>query len=121
MTPTEELEAVTEQLDEVESLQTIDSRAGKDAEVHRHIARMLARRLDRAIRVSTAAELLGISVPTVKAWVRAGVLEDTGDRPQRVSLRSVATVRPVVLELKKLGRDRNLLEAVLARIEDTHT
>jgi hypothetical protein len=118
MTPTQELAAVTQQLDEVESLKVIDSRAGDDKRVHREVARLVDRRLDRPIRVSTAAQLLGVSVPTVRAWIDAGVLEDSGGSPRRVGLRSVAAIRPIVLELKKLGRDRNLLEAVLARIED---
>ena len=40
---------------------------------------------------------------------------------QRVTLRSVLEVRPLVLELRQLGKTRNLLQAVIARVEDAET
>lgn len=61
--------------------------------------------------------LLGVSNPTVREWIEKGVLEDFGGRPQRVGLESVLRAAPMVDELRELGRDRDLVGAVLNRLE----
>lgn len=121
MTQTEELKAIRERLDDVERLDVIEQYAGRDKRVRQEVQRLRERRLQIGVRLSVAARLLGLSVPTVRAWAERGTLEDLGGSPRRVSLASVDRLRPVVRELKQLGRDRNLLEAVLARIEDEQT
>lgn len=74
------------------------------------------------VRLSVAATLLDLSVPTIRIWIDRGLLDDVDDSsPRRVTLKSVLEVRPLVRELRTLGRDRNLLEAVLARLEDERT
>lgn len=71
------------------------------------------------MRLSVAGKLLGLSVPTIRAWINRGLLDEISDSsPRLVTLQSVLEVRPLVRELRELGRDRNLLEAVLARAED---
>lgn len=66
-----------------------------------------------------AARLLDLSVPTIRAWIERGLLSEASDAsPRRVELQSVLEVRPLVRDLRALGRDRNLLEAVLAQVED---
>ena len=72
-----------------------------------------------SVRVSVAASLLDLSVPTVRAWIERGLLEGVPETsPRRVTLQSVIEVRPVLRELRSLGQDRDLVAAVLARIED---
>jgi DNA-binding transcriptional MerR regulator len=74
------------------------------------------------VRLSVAATLLDLSVPTIRIWIDRGLLDDVDDSsPRRVTLKSVLEVRPLVRELRTLGRDRNLLEAVLTRLEDERT
>jgi len=74
------------------------------------------------VRVRTAAALLNLTPPTVYKWVELGLLEGAPDDGtiKRVTMKSVLRVRPLVLEVQRLGRKRNLLEAVLARVEDGH-
>jgi DNA-binding transcriptional MerR regulator len=72
-----------------------------------------------SVRVSVAASLLELSVPTVRAWIQRGLLEGVADTsPRRVTLQSVIEVRPILRELRSLGQDRELVAAVLARVED---
>jgi hypothetical protein len=64
-------------------------------------------------------KLLDLSLPTIRAWIERGLLDEVdGSSPRRITLGSVLEVRPLVRELRALGRDRNLLEAVLARLDD---
>jgi hypothetical protein len=75
---------------------------------------------DVCVRVKVAAVLLGLSVPTVHKWIELGLLKEAPGESsvRRVNLTSILRVRPLVAEVQKLGRKRNLLEAVLARMED---
>jgi DNA-binding transcriptional MerR regulator len=71
------------------------------------------------VRLSVAADLLELSLPTIRAWMERGLLDEvTESSPQRVSFGSVLEVRPVLRDLRALGEDRNLLAAVSARLED---
>jgi hypothetical protein len=71
------------------------------------------------MRVSVAAAVLNLSHPTVNKWIEFGLLEAVADAsPRRVTTRSVLMVRPHLLRLQELGRKRNLLEAVLAYVDD---
>jgi len=64
-----------------------------------------------------AERVLGVSNPTVRDWVRAGILEDFAGSPQRVGLESLARAREIVRELREAGRDRDLMAAVMSRLE----
>lgn len=71
------------------------------------------------VRVIVAAGLLGLSVPTTNRWAKAGILEIVeGSKPTKVPLKSVLEILPHIEILRELGQKRNLLEAVLARIDD---
>lgn len=112
-------------LDEVERLDALAQaiQAGRKSEARQAVEelRRLRIRNARPVRLAIAAQMLGVSVPTVKAWAGEGVLEWRDGSPQRVSLGSVLRVGPIVRELKQLGRNRDLLAAILARLEDEAT
>lgn len=78
----------------------------------------LARR-GRGAKVSEAAALLGLSQPTVRAWLAAGVLTPVADlRPARVDLSSLAAVKRTVDLVRMHGDDRHLLLGVLRHLRD---
>lgn len=100
--------------------QVISDKTGTHAEARRIAKRLAATRLGdvEAVRLQIAHELLGVSVPTIRAWAEVGLLERKEGRPARVGLREVLVLEPIVKDLRKRGRDRDLLEAVRQRLED---
>lgn len=124
---TEELARVERVVDNIEDLEKVKGVVAEalDGEDHPETLERLERVQDRElgeapdVRVSVVARLLDLSVPTVGKWLDLGLLENVeGHSHRRVSTRSVLAVRPHVLALRDLGKKRNLLEAVLARVED---
>lgn len=78
----------------------------------------LAERADGA-KVSEAASVLGLSVPTVRSWVAAGVLEAIpGRQPARVTYASLALAKRALDKLRRHHDDRPLLVAVMRRLRD---
>jgi transposase-like protein len=73
---------------------------------------------DRGAKVSEVAQLLGLSQPTVRAWMEAGVLEARGVTPARVDVLSLANVKRALDLLREHGEDRNLLAAVMRLVRD---
>jgi transposase-like protein len=74
---------------------------------------------DRGAKVSEVAQLLGLSQPTVRAWMAAGVLQTRGTAtPARVNVLSLAEVKRAVDLLRQHGEDRNLLVAVMHLLRD---
>jgi len=70
------------------------------------------------IRVLFARQLLGVSDRTIADWCRRGVLEEQPDSsPRRVTLVSVLRAKAAVDELRRAGRDRDLIGAVLNKLE----
>jgi len=67
--------------------------------------------------------MLEVSEPTVRAWADRGLLEDASPRPgpRALSLESILRVRGELEEVRRLGRDRGLRDALLARIDDRLT
>lgn len=121
MNPTRELDTAERIARDIDDLDELESSLGRNKDARLKVVRLRRRRLAEApsVRLSVASKLLGLSVPTIRAWIDRGLLEEIGDSsPRRVTLQSVLEVRPLVRELRALGRDRNLLEAVLARVED---
>jgi DNA-binding transcriptional MerR regulator len=66
-----------------------------------------------------AAGLLGLSERTVRDWMERGPLDPVpGAKPARVSTASLAHVVPLVARLREMGQDRDLLRALVERLED---
>jgi hypothetical protein len=74
-------------------------------------------RADDPVTLGYAERVLGVSNPTVRDWVRAGILEDFEGSPRRVGLESLARTRDIVRELRDAGRSRDLMAAVMSRLE----
>lgn len=121
MNPTRELDTAERIARDLDDLAELEKGLGQNSDARKKVISIRRRRLADApsVRLSVAGEMLNLSIPTVRAWTDRGLLDEIPDTsPRRVSLGSVLEVRPVVRELRDLGRDRNLLEAVLARVED---
>jgi excisionase family DNA binding protein len=123
------VETERRQVDEIlEEVRRLDAlweavETGRRGEARRELRDLRARRIGHArpVRLAIAADLLGVSLPTVRAWADEGVLEWRDGSPRRVSLDSVLRVRPIVKGLKEMGQSRDLLAAVLAQVEDEAT
>lgn len=87
------------------------------------LAEAKRRRLRAAppIPVSVAAKLLKVSEPTIRSWLDTGVLEDAGVTPRGVRIESVVHIHRVLAELRERGQDRNVRQALLARLDDETT
>jgi len=74
------------------------------------------------VPVSEAARVLGLSAPTVRAWVDAGVLGTIPNRtPVRVTATSLATTKRAVDEIRRHRDDRHLLAEVARLLRDRAT
>ncbi|GAA2542967.1 hypothetical protein GCM10010435_08520 [Winogradskya consettensis] len=74
---------------------------------------------EATIRPVIAAKLLGLSEKSVRTWAGEGVLVVSQRAPRLLlDVISVHEVSHVIRELRALGRDRDLLDAVWHRIND---
>lgn len=124
MNPTRELDTAERIARDIDELDELESALTRNKDARLRVVRLRRRRLDEApsVRLSVAGKLLDLSLPTIRVWIERGLLDEIdGSSPRRITLGSVLEVRPLVRELRALGRDRNLLEAVLARLEDERT
>lgn len=90
-------------------------------QLRRRLTRMRQRREQEVpgVRVSVAAKMLGLSERTTRDWLERGPLDPVpGAKPARVSTASLARVLPAVETLRELGQDRELLRALVDRLED---
>jgi hypothetical protein len=69
------------------------------------------------IRVSLVVPWLEVSDHTITTWCRRGILEELQSSPRRLSLISVVAVRSALDQLRQAGRDRDLTNALINRIE----
>src|SRR6266704_988629 len=71
------------------------------------------------VPVSEAARVLGLSAPTIRAWVDAGVLGTIPNRtPVRVTATSLAATKRAVDEIRSHRDDRRLLTEVARLLRD---
>lgn len=108
----------------VADLEDLDAAIADDSvapEVRRRLVQVRDRRLAEVpgVSVATAARALGLSGQSVRSWVEAGVLDAVpGSQPLQVSTKRVAEVASLVHRLREAGQDRELLRAVVDRLED---
>jgi hypothetical protein len=106
---------------DVEDLDAAISDDSVGPEVRRRLASVRDRRLTEVpgVPVSVAAGVLGLSAQSVRAWLDAGVLDAVpGSQPLQVSTPRLVSVVSLVHRLRRAGRDRDLLRAVVDRLED---
>lgn len=107
----------------VEDLITLQRLAGQERNAARRrsldaVREHVAER-DRGAKVLEAAQVLGVSAPTVRAWIEAGLLVPVdGPGPVRVGVMSLALAKQVVDELRQERNDRHLLADVLRVLRD---
>ena len=83
-------------------------------DVRDHVARR-----DRGAKVSEAAEVLGISQPTVRAWLDAGILVAVADtKPVRLDVLSLAGIKRALDLIRQHSEDRQLLVHVMRVLRD---
>src|SRR5688500_14524799 len=67
-----------------------------------------------AVRLACAAEMLGVSVPTVRSWMAHGVLQAVpGEKVAKVSATSLARAVAVVREMQEGETGRRRLARVI--------
>lgn len=106
---------------DVEDLDAVLADASVEPRLRKRLTHIRERRLAEVpgVPVSVAAGMLGLSPQTVRAWLGAGVLDGVPDaRPVKVSTGRLAEVVSLVERLRRAGRDRDLLTAVVDRLED---
>jgi hypothetical protein len=69
------------------------------------------------VRVLIAEQLLGVSGQTVREWIERGVLDAVKGSPVKVTLASVLEAKDIVDELREQGKERDLVSAVLNKLE----
>jgi hypothetical protein len=71
------------------------------------------------VPVSLAADYLGVSAPTVRSWVKRGVLEPApNSKPLRVGAASLQRVRHSLDELRARGQDGDWLASLTDYLDD---
>jgi len=111
--------SVVEVVDDLITLQALTEREADAAS--RKMLASLQRRVaerDRGAKVSEAAAILGLSAPTVRSWITAGVLPVTGTAPVRVDLLALADAKRAVDSLRRHADDAHLLADVLRLLRD---
>lgn len=72
------------------------------------------------LSVDAAAHYLGVSAPTVRAWMERGVLErKPGSKPAQIDRESARRLHRALAELRTRGQDRDWLAALVDYLHDT--
>ncbi len=83
-------------------------------EVRSHVARR-----ERGAKVSEAAAVLGISQPTVRAWIESGLLTPMpGTKPLRIDILALAETKRVLDLIREHAGDGPLLVHVMRVLRD---
>lgn len=83
-------------------------------EVRRHVAKR-----ERGAKVSEAAMVLGLSQPTIRAWIHAGILPAVPEtKPVRVDVLALADLKRAVDLIRANLDDRQLLGYVMRLLRD---
>lgn len=74
---------------------------------------------ERGAKVSEAAAVLGVSQPTVRAWIDSGVLPAVaGTKPVRIEVLALAETKRAVDLIREHAQDRQLLIGVMRILRD---
>jgi DNA-binding transcriptional MerR regulator len=74
---------------------------------------------ERGAKVSEVATVLGLSQPTIRAWIEAGMLEPiAGTTPVRVNVLSLVDVKRALDLIRRHKDDRQLLVQVMRILRD---
>jgi len=108
---------LVEDLIELEELAELEPDAGR----RRRLLTLASRVADRegGVKVSEAAHILGISAPTVRAWIEAGLLAAVPDQtPLRVELSSLTAAKRAVDAVREIKDEPHLLADVYRLLRD---
>lgn len=73
----------------------------------------------RGLSVEATAQYLGVSAPTVRTWVKRGVLErKPGSIPLQIDRDSARRVQRGLVELRERGQDREWLATLVDYLHD---
>jgi hypothetical protein len=71
------------------------------------------------VSVAAASEQLGVSEPTIRSWVKRGVLSAVSKAsPMQIEPESLHRVSRALAELRERGQDRDWLQAVVDYLHD---
>ena len=74
---------------------------------------------DQGAKVSDAADVLGVSQPTVRSWLGSGLLVGVvGSRPVRIELLSLAEVKRALEAVREIENEGQLLASVRRQLRD---
>lgn len=112
--------SLAEVLDDLLALEDLASREEDPTrrrsldDVRTHVARR-----DRGAKVSEAAEVLGLSQPTVRAWIETGLLTTVSEaKPVRVEVLALAETKRALDLIREHADDRQLLVQVMRVLRD---
>lgn len=71
------------------------------------------------VAVAESAEYLGVTPPTVRSWLKRGVLKSVrGKRPIQVTSESLRQTQRLLEELRSRGQDRDWLQSLVDYLHD---
>lgn len=112
--------SLAEVIDDLLELQDL-ANAEDDPERRRSLSEVLSHVAgrERGAKVSEAGEVLGISQPTVRAWIDAGILTAVPDaKPVRIDVLALAETKRALDLIRDHIDDRQLLVHVMRLLRD---
>ncbi|WP_305787547.1 MerR family transcriptional regulator [Symbioplanes lichenis] len=122
MTLATEEERTTHVFELVDELEDIASTPNLAESVRARLQDLARRELTRSepVRVAVAAKLLGLSERSVRNWAKEGVLTPAETDSPRLLLdpERLHEVMRLIKDLRKLGKNRDLIDLVWYRLSD---
>lgn len=107
----------------VDDLLTLEELAAHEADPDRRRSLKVVRghlaERDRGAKVSEVAKVLGLSQPTVRAWIESGLLKPiAGTTPVRIDVLSLADVKRALDLIRRHKDEKRLLADVMRLLRD---